>query len=96
MTTFQKAEAALSKSTVKSTRKFKVAIRSVPVLAPVLAIVVFAIQANSQTQGVLGRDEVLNHLNAVIGWYKDCTTKVQPGQQPSDSIYQNNAEWAKK
>jgi small-conductance mechanosensitive channel len=73
---------------VNNIRKFELATR----LLCVLAIAAFTVHAKPQTQGVLGRDEVLNHLNVVIGWYKNCTTKVQPGQQPSDSIYLNNAE----
>jgi Mechanosensitive ion channel len=37
------------------------------------------------------RDAILNHLNTVITWYRDCTNKVQPVGLPSDAIYQNNA-----
>jgi small-conductance mechanosensitive channel len=40
----------------------------------------------------LGRDAVLNHLNAVITWYRDATTKVQAAGLPSDAIYQDNAQ----
>lgn len=37
-------------------------------------------------------DDLLTHLNAVIGLFKSSTTKVQPGLQPSDAIYMSNAE----
>jgi len=40
----------------------------------------------------LDRDAVLHHLNAVITWYRDATTKVQSTGLPSDAIYQDNAK----
>jgi small-conductance mechanosensitive channel len=52
----------------------------------------FTLQTRSQTtQPVASRDDTLNHLNSVIRWYRDSTTKVEPGQQPGDSIYLSNA-----
>src|SRR5271170_412374 len=36
------------------------------------------------------RTSVLNHLNAVIGWYRDAVANVQPGELPSDAIFQQN------
>jgi small-conductance mechanosensitive channel len=36
------------------------------------------------------RNSVLNHLNAVIGWYRDAAAIVQPGELPSDAIFQQN------
>ena len=38
------------------------------------------------------RDDVLRHLNAVMRWYKDCTTKIKAGREPSDAIYVTNAQ----
>jgi hypothetical protein len=52
----------------------------------------FAIPAATQTGQVNDRDDVLRHLNAVIRWYKDCTTKIKAGQEPSDAIYVINAQ----
>jgi small-conductance mechanosensitive channel len=40
----------------------------------------------------LDRDAVLNHLNAVITWYRDSTSKVQAAGLPSDAIYEDNAQ----
>jgi small-conductance mechanosensitive channel len=40
----------------------------------------------------LDRAAVVNHLNVVIGWYRDSTTKVQTPGEPSDVIYQDNAQ----
>lgn len=37
-------------------------------------------------------DALLGHLNAVITWYRDVTSKVQPTGLPSDAIYQDNAQ----
>lgn len=38
----------------------------------------------------LDRDAILHHLNAVITWYRDITSKVKPVGLPSDAIYQDN------
>jgi small-conductance mechanosensitive channel len=46
----------------------------------------------SQSNPAPNRDDILAHLNAAINLYKDSTTKVQLGQQPSDTIYFTNAE----
>jgi small-conductance mechanosensitive channel len=40
----------------------------------------------------LDRDAILNHLNAVITWYRDSTGKVQAPGLPSDAIYEDNAQ----
>ena len=40
----------------------------------------------------LDRDVLLGHLNAVINWYRDATSKVQTVGLPSDAIYQDNAQ----
>ena len=44
--------------------------------------------ANPSAQ--LDRDAILHHLNAVITWYRDVTTKIKPVGLPSDAIYQDN------
>lgn len=36
------------------------------------------------------RNAVLEHLNAMISWYRDATANVQPGELPSDAIFQQN------
>ena len=37
------------------------------------------------------RDAVLHHLNAVITWYRDSSSKIKSVGLPSDAIYQENA-----
>jgi small-conductance mechanosensitive channel len=39
----------------------------------------------------LDRDAILHHLNAVITWYRDVTSKLKPVGLPSDAIYQDNS-----
>jgi len=58
----------------------------------VVTVGMFAIPAVTQTGQGNDRDDVLRHLNAVIRWYKDSTTKIKTGQQPSDAIYVTNAQ----
>jgi small-conductance mechanosensitive channel len=40
----------------------------------------------------LNRTDVINHLNAIIAWYRDSTTKVQTPGESSDVIYQDNTQ----
>jgi small-conductance mechanosensitive channel len=49
-------------------------------------------QTPSEAGVPLDRDAILNHLNAVITWYRDATSKVQPTGLPSDAIYQDNTQ----
>ena len=48
--------------------------------------------AATQTGQLNDRDDVLRHLDAVIRWYKDSTTKIKAGQEPSDTINVTNAQ----
>ena len=56
--------------------------------ATALAPVASAPAANAPAQ--LDRDAILHHLNAVITWYRDITSKLKPVGLPSDAIYQDN------
>ena len=46
----------------------------------------------AQGTGQLDRQAILNHLNAVITWYRDCTSKVQAVGLPSEAVYQDNMQ----
>jgi small-conductance mechanosensitive channel len=48
------------------------------------------VPAPAASSGQLDRDAILHHLNAVITWYRDVTSKVKPVGLPSDAIYQDN------
>jgi len=39
----------------------------------------------------ISSDAIIHHLSAIISWYRDCTTKVQPPGFASDAIYQGDA-----
>jgi small-conductance mechanosensitive channel len=47
---------------------------------------------SGQNPNGLDRGAVLNHLNAVINWYRDATNRVQTPGQPSDVVYQDTAQ----
>ncbi|HEX4004003.1 MAG TPA: mechanosensitive ion channel family protein [Candidatus Acidoferrales bacterium] len=36
------------------------------------------------------RDAILAHLNTILNWYRDATANAQPGELPSDAIFQQN------
>jgi small-conductance mechanosensitive channel len=48
--------------------------------------------AIAQTPGGLSSDAILDHLNAVIDWYRQTTTNVPTVGLPSDAMYQSNAQ----
>jgi small-conductance mechanosensitive channel len=63
-------------------------------LACVGGIVLLALSVQTlhgQSAAPLDRDAILHHLNAVITWYRDATTKIKSVGLPSDAIYQDNA-----
>src|ERR1700734_527953 len=49
-------------------------------------------QDANQNQNQLHSSDVLAHLNAVISWYRDVTTKAHGAGLPSDAIYQDNTQ----
>jgi small-conductance mechanosensitive channel len=40
----------------------------------------------------VNRDLTVSHLNAIINWYRDCSTKVQSVGLPSDLVYQQTSQ----
>ena len=56
----------------------------------VLLTLVLALSTSlAQEIPALNRDAILGHLNAVITWYRDATTKVEATGLPSDAIYED-------
>jgi small-conductance mechanosensitive channel len=45
---------------------------------------------HSAAENGADRDSVLNHLNTIISWYREAVANVQPGELPSDAIFQQN------
>jgi small-conductance mechanosensitive channel len=72
----------------------KIHARRLPVLllplALLAAVVLPAVMA--QAPGTLRGDAILDHLNAVIDWYRHAMTRVQTVGLPSDAMYQYNAQ----
>jgi small-conductance mechanosensitive channel len=52
----------------------------------------FPVTARAQAVAELHGDAVLDHLNAVIDWYRHALTRVQTVGLPSDAMYQFNAQ----
>jgi small-conductance mechanosensitive channel len=59
-------------------------------VAVLLTLVVALSTSLAQEMPALNRDAILGHLNAVITWYRDATTKVQATGLPSDAIYEDS------
>src|SRR5580658_3982088 len=47
---------------------------------------------NAQTGNGLRSDAIVDHLNAVIDWYRQVLSRVPSAGLPSDSVYQLNAQ----
>ncbi len=62
------------------------------IVAISITALLFASSTVAQDPQRSNQPDALAHLNAVISWYKNLTSTIQPGQQPSDSIYLSNAE----
>jgi hypothetical protein len=60
--------------------------------AAVIAVLGLSVPTlTGQADAQLDRDAILHHLNAVITWYRDATTRIKSVVLPSDAIYQDNA-----
>jgi small-conductance mechanosensitive channel len=57
-----------------------------------MALAIMAPWGNAQNGAGNDSGDALIHLNAAINWYKNLTTKVPAGTEPSDAIYLSNAE----
>ncbi len=60
-----------------------------------IVLLVFAALPFSAQQGnapLVTDDQILSHLNAVITWYRNVKTQVEPAGLPTDALYQANAE----
>jgi small-conductance mechanosensitive channel len=51
----------------------------------------FAISAGNAAPAV-DREAILSHLNSIISWYRDSSSKVQSVGLPSDAIYQDTSQ----
>jgi small-conductance mechanosensitive channel len=66
----------------------RLALRRISIILLCVCAPFAAICASAQYQP--DRNAVLGHLNAIISWYHDATSNVQPGELPSDAIFQQN------
>src|SRR5271168_4073811 len=67
--------------------------KPVLLLLPLALLAAVAVNALiAQNSGTLRGDAILDHLNAVIDWYRHAMTRVQTVGLPSDAMYQFNAQ----
>jgi small-conductance mechanosensitive channel len=68
-------------------------IRSASIFAVLVGAALFGMSiASAQTPQALDRQTVINHLNAIIGWYHNASSSVQVPGLPSDVVYQDAAQ----
>jgi small-conductance mechanosensitive channel len=56
------------------------------------ALVLFLGAEITFTADLVDQDLTISHLNAIINWYRDCSTKVQSIGLPSDQVYQETSQ----
>jgi small-conductance mechanosensitive channel len=58
-----------------------------------IAVLAIALRCtNAQTTNGLSSDAIVDHLNAVIDWYRQVSSRVPTAGLPSDAVYQMNAQ----
>jgi small-conductance mechanosensitive channel len=58
-----------------------------------IALLAIALRCTSaQTANGLNSDAIVDHLNAVIDWYRQVSSRVPTASLPSDAVYQMNAQ----
>ena len=58
-----------------------------------IAVMAIALRCtNAQTANGLSSDAIVDHLNAVIDWYRQVSSRVPTASLPSDAVYQMNAQ----
>jgi hypothetical protein len=63
------------------------------IAAALLCLAAFLIgSAGKGASSPVDRDAILNHLNAIISWYRDSGSKIQSVGLPSDAIYQDTSQ----
>src|ERR1700721_2417248 len=59
----------------------------------VLCLAAFLIgSAGKGASSPVDRDAILSHLNSIISWYRDSSSKIQSVGLPSDAIYQDTSQ----
>jgi small-conductance mechanosensitive channel len=77
----------------RDVQKIRVQRKPALLLLPLALLAAVAFNAViAQNSGTLRGDAVLDHLNAVIDWYRHAMTRVQTVGLPSDAMYQYNAQ----
>jgi small-conductance mechanosensitive channel len=75
------------RSTIPWRKRFRTSLTTI-----LLFLLALAFIPNSRGAAPIDRDAILHHLNAIIGWYRDSTGKIQSVGLPSDAIYEDTAQ----
>jgi small-conductance mechanosensitive channel len=62
------------------------------IAAALLCILAFFAISAGKAAPAIDRDAFLGHLNSIISWYRDSSSKVQSVGLPSDAIYQDTSQ----
>ncbi|HEY4950789.1 MAG TPA: hypothetical protein VIH88_10685 [Candidatus Acidoferrales bacterium] len=62
------------------------------IAAALLCVTAFFAISVSNAAPLIDRDAILSHLNSIISWYRDSSSKIQSVGLPSDAIYQDTSQ----
>jgi small-conductance mechanosensitive channel len=62
------------------------------IAAALLCVTAFYAISVSNAAPSIDREAILSHLNAIISWYRDSSSKIQSVGLPSDAIYQDTSQ----
>jgi small-conductance mechanosensitive channel len=62
------------------------------IAAALLCVTAFFAISVSNAAPSIDREAILSHLNAIISWYRDSSSKIQSVGLPSDAIYQDTSQ----
>jgi small-conductance mechanosensitive channel len=62
------------------------------IAAALLCVTAFLAISAGKAAPAVDREAILSHLNAIISWYRDSSSKVQSVGLPSDAIYQDTSQ----
>ena len=67
-------------------------LRQQVIAAALLCVLAFLAISAGKAAPTIDRDAILSHLNSIISWYRDSSSKVQSVGLPSDAIYQDTSQ----
>src|ERR1700691_1013995 len=87
-----RAQTTLRENSTMRIPPLRPTLRQQVIAAALLCVLAFLAISGGEAAPAIDRDAILSHLNAIISWYRDSSSKVQSVGLPSDAIYQDTSQ----